>query len=67
MFNLTGIPPQPKGKPRIEVSFEIDTDGIVAVSAKDLNTDKSQSVTVEGHSGLSEEELQRAMKRQKTA
>ncbi len=67
MFNLTGIPPQTKGKPRIEVAFEIDTDGIVNVSAKDLNTDQSQSITVEGHSGLSDEELQRAMKRQQTA
>jgi molecular chaperone DnaK len=67
MFNLTGIPPQPKGRPRIEVAFEIDTDGIVNVSAKDLNSDQSQSITVEGHSGLSEEELRRAMKRQKTA
>ena len=64
MFNLTGIEPAPKGQPRIEVAFEIDTDGIVNVSAKDVRTDKSQSITVEGHSGLSDEELQRAMKRQ---
>jgi molecular chaperone DnaK len=64
MFNLTGIKPAAKGQPRIEVAFEIDTDGIVNVSAKDLRTDKSQSITVEGHSGLSQEELQRAQKRQ---
>jgi len=63
MFNLTGIPPQPAGKPRIEVTFHIDTDGIVNVSAKDLNSDKEQSITVEGHSGLSDEELQRAQER----
>ena len=63
MFNLTGIPNAPAGKPRIEVMFDIDTDGIVDVSARDLNTDKAQSITVEGHSGLSEEELQRAQQR----
>jgi len=66
MFNLTGIPPAPKGRPRIEVSFELDTDGIVNVSARDLNSNQSQSITVEGHSGLSKEELQRAIKRQKS-
>ncbi len=63
MFNLTGIPPAPAGGPRIEVSFEIDTDGIVSVHAKDLKTNKSQSITVEGTSGLSEEELTRAVGR----
>jgi len=63
MFNLTGIPPAPAGGPRIEVSFEIDTDGIVSVHAKDLKTNKSQSITVEGTSGLSEEELSRAVGR----
>lgn len=63
MFNLTGIPPAPAGGPRIEVSFEIDTDGIVSVHAKDLKTQRSQSITVEGTSGLSEEELRRAIQR----
>jgi molecular chaperone DnaK len=63
MFNLTGIPNAPAGKPRIEVIFDIDTDGIVNVSAKDLKTDREQSITVEGHSGLSDEELQRATER----
>ncbi len=63
MFNLTGIPQANAGSPRIEVSFEIDTDGIVNVSAKDLKTGTSQSITVEGHSGLSSEELQRAIDR----
>jgi molecular chaperone DnaK len=63
MFNLTGIPAAPAGGPRIEVSFEIDTDGIVSVRAKDLKTDRTQSITVEGTSGLSDEELQRAVSR----
>jgi molecular chaperone DnaK len=67
MFNLTGIAPAPAGKPRIEVTFEIDTDGIVNVSAKDLSTNASQTITVEGHSGLSNEELQRAMQRSQRA
>lgn len=62
-FNLTGIPQAAAGGPRIEVSFEIDTDGIVSVSAKDLKTNKSQSITVEGTSGLSDEELNRAVSR----
>ena len=62
-FNLTGIPPAPAGGPRIEVSFEIDTDGIVSVHAKDMKTNKTQSITVEGTSGLSEEELARAVGR----
>ncbi|RAL24958.1 molecular chaperone DnaK [Lujinxingia litoralis] len=65
MFNLTGINPAPAGSPRIEVTFEIDTDGIVNVSARDLRTDVRQSITVEGHSGLSDEELQRAILRSK--
>lgn len=62
-FNLTKIPKSPAGVPRIEVSFEIDTDGIVSASAKDLKTGKSTSITVEGHSGLSKEELARAIAR----
>lgn len=65
MFNLTGIPPAPAGSPRIEVSFEIDADGIVNVSARDLKSGVAQSITVEGHSGLSDEELQRAIARSK--
>ena len=67
MFNLTGIPPAPAGKPRIEVSFELDTDGIVNVSAMDLHSGASQSITVEGNSGLSEEEVQRAIQRSKNS
>jgi molecular chaperone DnaK len=63
MFHLTGIPPAPRGMPRIEVSFEIDTDGIVHVSAKDMRSGRSQTITVESYSGLSQEELQRAIDR----
>jgi molecular chaperone DnaK len=63
MFNLTGIDPAPAGKPRIEVTFDIDTDGIVNVSAEDIETGQEKSVTVEGYSGLSDEELERAQQR----
>jgi molecular chaperone DnaK len=58
-FELVGIPPAPRGVPQIEVSFAIDTDGVVNVSAKDLGTGKSQSIVVTGSSGLSEEEVER--------
>ncbi len=57
-FELVGIPPAPRGVPQIEVTFEIDTDGVVAVSAKDLGTGKSQQVRVTASSGLSEQEIQ---------
>jgi molecular chaperone DnaK len=57
-FELMGIPPAPRGVPQIEVSFEIDTDGVVAVSAKDLGSGKSQQVRVTASSGLSDEEIQ---------
>jgi len=58
-FELVGIPPAPRGVPQIEVSFAIDTDGVVNVSAKDLGTGKSQSIAVTASSGLSEEEVTR--------
>ncbi len=58
-FELVGIPPAPRGVPQIEVTFAIDTDGVVSVSAKDLGTGKSQSVDVTASSGLSEEEVDR--------
>jgi molecular chaperone DnaK len=58
-FELVGIPPAPRGVPQIEVSFAIDTDGVVNVSAKDLGTGKSQSIAVTASSGLSEEEVDR--------
>jgi molecular chaperone DnaK len=58
-FELVGIPPAPRGVPQIEVTFAIDTDGVVSVSAKDLGTGKIQSVEVTASSGLSEEEVSR--------
>ena len=58
-FELVGIPPAPRGVPQIEVSFDIDANGIVHVSAKDLGTGKVQQVRVVGNSGLSEAEIQR--------
>ena len=63
MFHLTGIAPAPRGSARIEVSFEIDTDGIVQVTAKDQKSDKSHTVKVESYSGLSQAELTRAIER----
>ena len=57
-FNLTGIPPAPRGAPQIEVAFNIDANGILNVSAKDLATAKEQSVEIKGSSGLSESEIE---------
>jgi len=62
-FNLADIPPQTAGTPRIEVTFDIDTDGIVHVSARDLETDGMQSIIITDHGGLSEEEIRRAAER----
>jgi len=61
-FELTGIPPAPRGVPQIEVTFDIDANGIVNVSAKDLGTGKEQSIRITPSSGLSEEEIQRLIK-----
>ncbi|OQP05852.1 molecular chaperone DnaK [Geobacillus sp. 46C-IIa] len=61
-FQLTGIPPAPRGVPQIEVTFDIDANGIVHVRAKDLGTNKEQSITIKSSSGLSEEEIQRMIK-----
>jgi molecular chaperone DnaK len=61
MFELTGIAPAPRGVPQIEVTFDIDANGIVHVSAKDLGTGKEQSVTISGGSSLSKEEIERMM------
>jgi molecular chaperone DnaK len=58
-FQLTGIPPAPRGAPQIEVSFDIDSNGMVSVSAKDLGTGKAQGVIVQPTSGLSEIEIER--------
>ncbi len=61
-FQLVGIPPAPRGVPQIEVTFDIDADGILHVSAKDLATGKEQSIQIKASSGLSEEEIQRIIK-----
>jgi molecular chaperone DnaK len=61
-FELVGIPPAPRGVPQIEVTFDIDANGIVHVSAKDLGTGKSQQIRITASSGLSEEEIQRMIK-----
>jgi molecular chaperone DnaK len=58
-FNLTGIAPAPRGMPQIEVTFDIDANGIVAVSAKDLGTGKSQQITITGGTALPREEIDR--------
>ena len=61
-FELTGIPPAPRGVPQIEVTFDIDANGIVNVSAKDLGTGKEQTIRITASSGLSEAEIQRLIK-----
>jgi molecular chaperone DnaK len=61
-FQLVGIPPAPRGVPQIEVSFDIDANGIVHVSAKDLGTGKEQSIKITASSGLSEEEIEELIK-----
>lgn len=61
-FQLTGIPPAPRGVPQIEVTFDIDTNGIVNVSAKDLGTGKEQNITISGSTALSDDEVDRMVK-----
>ncbi|MBN1835741.1 MAG: molecular chaperone DnaK [Spirochaetales bacterium] len=61
-FDLVGIPPAPRGVPQIEVTFDIDANGIVHVSAKDLGTGKEQKIRIESSSGLSEEEIKKMVK-----
>jgi molecular chaperone DnaK len=61
-FELVGIPPAPRGVPQIEVTFDIDANGIVHVSAKDLGTGKEQSIQITASSGLSEEEIEKLIK-----
>jgi molecular chaperone DnaK len=61
-FQLVGLPPAPRGVPQIEVTFDIDANGIVNVSAKDLGTGKEQKITITASSGLSKEEVERMMK-----
>ncbi|ADJ78796.1 molecular chaperone DnaK [Ligilactobacillus salivarius] len=64
-FQLTDIPAAPRGVPQIEVKFDIDKNGIVNVSAKDLGTNKEQKITIKGSSGLSDEEIDRMVKEAK--
>ena len=61
-FNLEGIDPAPRGKPQIEVSFDIDADGLIHVSAKDKKTNKEQKITIQSSSGLSEEDIDRMVR-----
>ncbi|MDD3553607.1 MAG: molecular chaperone DnaK [Deltaproteobacteria bacterium] len=61
-FELVGIPPAPRGVPQIEVTFDIDANGILNVSAKDLATGKEQSIRIQASSGLSEEEIKKMVK-----
>ncbi len=60
-FQLTGIAPAPRGVPQIEVTFDIDANGIVHVSAKDLGTGKEQSIAITASSNMSEEEIKKAV------
>ena len=62
MFELTGLPPAPRGVPQIEVTFDIDANGIVNVSAKDMGTGKSQNMTITGGSALGKDEIDRMMR-----
>jgi molecular chaperone DnaK len=61
-FQLTGIPPAPRGVPQVEVAFDIDADGILSVSAKDLGTGKEQKIEIKGGSGLAEQEVEQMIK-----
>ena len=61
-FELTGLPPAPRGIPQVEVTFDIDANGIVHVSAKDMATGKEQSMTISGGSALSKEDIDRMMR-----
>ena len=61
-FNLTGIPPAPRGIPQIEVTFDIDANGIVHVSAKDLGTGNEQKVTITASTNMSKDDIDKAVK-----
>jgi molecular chaperone DnaK len=61
-FDLIGIPPAPRGVPQIEVTFDIDANGIMNVSAKDMGTGKQQAIRIESSSGLSESDIERMVK-----
>eukprot|EP00959_Pyramimonas_sp_CCMP1952_P178359 3728319-Pyramimonas_sp.AAC.3 len=61
-FDLMGIPPAPRGVPQIEVTFDIDANGIVNVSAKDKATNKEQNVTIQGSGGLSDADIEKMVR-----
>lgn len=61
-FTLDGIPPAPRGMPQVEVTFDIDANGVVTVSAKDKSTNKEQNITIQSSGGLSDDEIQKMMK-----
>jgi molecular chaperone DnaK len=61
-FQLVGIPPAPRGMPQVEVTFDIDADGIIHVSAKDLGTGNEQKIRIEGGSGLKQDEVERMIR-----
>ena len=61
-FQLTGIPPAPRGAPQIEVSFDIDSNGIVSVSARDKATGKEQKIRIEASSGLGDKDIDKMVK-----
>lgn len=61
-FQLTGIPPAPRGVPQVEVKFDIDVNGIVAVTAKDLATNKEQKITITSNSGLNDDDIERMVR-----
>jgi molecular chaperone DnaK len=61
-FHLVGLPPAPRGVPQIEVAFDIDANGIVNVTAKDMATGKEQKITISGSSGLAKDEVDRMVK-----
>ena len=61
-FHLDGIPPAPRGIPKVEVTFDIDANGIIHVSAKDMGTGKQQAITITGHSGLEDKEIENMVK-----
>ena len=66
-FHLVGIPPAPRGMPQVEVTFDIDANGIVNVSAKDLGTGKEQKITITSSSGLSKDDIDKMVKRSRVA
>ncbi len=65
-FQLVGIPPAPRGMPQVQVTFDIDANGIIHVSAKDMGTGNEQQIKIEGGSGLSEDEVQRMVREAET-